>query len=51
MGLDDVSDGVKMQDLIRECLNRQELEIFPELPLGDAVQNFVDKDDKDAIKR
>jgi hypothetical protein len=51
MILDDVSDNVKMQDLIRECLTRQQLELFPELPLGDAVQNFVDKDDKDAIKK
>lgn len=51
MALDEVTDGVRMQDLIRECLHRQELEIFPELPLGDAVQSFVDKDDKDAIKR
>ena len=33
-----------------EILNAQNLDILPENELGDAVRQFVEKDDKDAIK-
>lgn len=43
-------DMLKVEDLVQEFLNVQNLDILPENELGDAVRMFVDKDDKDAIK-
>ncbi len=46
----DPLDAVKMEDLVHEYLNAQQLELLPEIALGEAVQTFVEKDEKDAIK-
>ncbi|KAJ3053886.1 Double-strand break repair protein mre11a, partial [Rhizophlyctis rosea] len=43
-------ENFRVEDLVMEILNAQNLEIFPENELGDAVRQFVEKDDKDAIK-
>ncbi|KAI8088978.1 Metallo-dependent phosphatase-like protein [Halteromyces radiatus] len=55
--LDDVSasiperlDQIKVEDLVNEFLSR-DLAMLPENELEDAVKMFVDKDDKDAIRR
>ncbi|SAM09228.1 hypothetical protein [Absidia glauca] len=55
--LDDLSssiperlDQIKVEDLVNEFLNR-DLALFPENELEEAVKMFVDKDDKDAIRR
>ena len=39
-----------VEDLVAEYLENQSLEIFPEKMLTEAVREFVDKDEKDAIK-
>lgn len=43
-------DNFRVEDLVTEYLNAQNLDILPENELGDAVRMFVEKDDKDAIK-
>ena len=46
----DQLDLVKMEDLVREYLSSQKLDVLPENELENAVHNFVEKDEKDAIK-
>jgi double-strand break repair protein MRE11 len=43
-------DTVKVSKLVREFLNAQSLKILPQAPFGDAVSQFVDKDDKHAMQ-
>ncbi|KAJ3384660.1 meiotic recombination [Lobulomyces angularis] len=43
-------DTFRVEDLVEEYLNAQNLKVLPENKLGEAVKIFVEKDDKDAIK-
>lgn len=43
-------DNVKVSKLVKEFLNAQSLKILPQAPFGDAVTQFVDKDDKNAMQ-
>jgi double-strand break repair protein MRE11 len=45
-----VQDNVKVEKLVREFLTAQSLKIFPKAPFGDAVTQFVGKDDKHAME-
>ena len=44
------ADNVKVEKLVQEFLTAQSLKILPKAPLGDAVTQFVDKDDKHAME-
>jgi double-strand break repair protein MRE11 len=41
---------VRMEDLIHDYLNVQNLDLFPQNEFGDAVRIFVEKDDRDSIE-
>lgn len=43
-------DSVKVEKLVREFLHAQSLTILPQNSFGDAVAQFVDKDDKHAME-
>lgn len=43
-------DSVKVERLVREFLTAQSLTILPQNSFGDAVSQFVDKDDKHAME-
>lgn len=43
-------DTVKVEKLVREMLTAQALTILPQNSFGDAVSQFVDKDDKHALE-
>lgn len=43
-------DTVKVEKLVREMLTAQSLTILPQNSFGDAVSQFVDKDDKHAVE-
>lgn len=43
-------DNVKVEKLVRQFLEAQSLKILPQAPFGDAVSQFVDKDDKHAME-
>lgn len=43
-------DNVKVERLVREFLTAQSLTILPQNSFGDAVSQFVDKDDKHAME-
>lgn len=43
-------DTVKVEQLVRELLTAQSLSILPQNSFGDAVSQFVDKDDKHAME-
>ncbi|KAL9085055.1 MAG: hypothetical protein Q9165_007796 [Trypethelium subeluteriae] len=43
-------DAVKVEKLVREFLTAQSLTILPQNSFGDAVSQFVDKDDKHAME-
>lgn len=43
-------DSVKVEKLVREFLAAQSLTIFPQNSFGDAVNQFIDKDDKHAME-
>ena len=45
-----VIDTVKVEKLVREFLTAQSLTILPQNSFGDAVSQFVDKDDKHAME-
>jgi double-strand break repair protein MRE11 len=47
---DDI-DSAQMGKLVREFLEAQSLTVFPQNLFGDAVTQFVDKDDKDAMSQ
>ncbi|KAI0872446.1 double-strand break repair protein mus-23 [Hypoxylon argillaceum] len=44
-------DSVKVAKLVEEYLKAQSLKILPQAPFGDAVVQFVDKDDKHAMEQ
>jgi double-strand break repair protein MRE11 len=44
-------ESIKVEDLINEYLHAQQLGIFKEIELGEAIRIFVEKDDKSAIQR
>jgi double-strand break repair protein MRE11 len=44
------SDNIKVGKLVHEFLTAQSLKILPQAPFGDAVTQFVDKDDKHAVE-
>jgi double-strand break repair protein MRE11 len=43
-------DSIKVEKLVREFLSAQSLTILPQNSFGDAVSQFVDKDDKHAME-
>ncbi|KAG9537182.1 DNA repair exonuclease, partial [Aureobasidium melanogenum] len=43
-------DSVKVEKLVKEFLTAQSLTILPQNSFGDAVSQFVNKDDKDAME-
>lgn len=43
-------DTVKVEKLVKEFLTAQSLSILPQNSFGDAVAQFVDKDDKHAVE-
>ncbi|KAL3421537.1 DNA repair protein [Phlyctema vagabunda] len=43
-------DSVKIDRLVKEFLTAQSLKILPQAPFGDAMIQFVDKDDKHAME-
>ena len=45
-----VADTVKVDQLVREFLDAQSLTILPQNLFGDAVSQFIDKDDKHALE-
>ncbi|KKF92503.1 Double-strand break repair protein mus-23 [Ceratocystis platani] len=45
-----VESGVKVDVLVQEFLQAQSLKILPQAPFGDAVNQFVSKDDKHAME-
>lgn len=42
---------VRVETLVREYLQSQEMQILGELGMSDAIQTFVEKDDSHAIQR
>ena len=44
------ADTVKVDQLVREFLDAQSLTILPQNSFGDAVSQFIDKDDKHAVE-
>ena len=44
-------DNVKVEQYVKEFLSAQSLKILPKTPFGDAVTQFVDKDDKYAVEQ
>ncbi|KAI2642075.1 double-strand break repair protein mus-23 [Xylaria nigripes] len=44
-------DSVKVAKLVEEYLKAQSLKVLPQVPFGDAVTQFVDKDDKHAMEQ
>jgi double-strand break repair protein MRE11 len=48
--LNEALDSVKVEKLVREFLSAQSLTILPQNSFGDAVSQFVDKDDKHAME-
>lgn len=45
-----VADEIKVERLVQEYLAAQSLKILPQAPFGDAVSQFVNKDDKHALE-
>ena len=43
-------DSVKVEKLVRQFLDKQSLTILPQNSFGDAVSQFIDKDDKHAME-
>ncbi|ATZ56449.1 Bcmre11 [Botrytis cinerea B05.10] len=43
-------DDVKVELLVKEFLEKQSLQVLPTTPFGDAVGQFVDKDDRHAME-
>ena len=46
----DSLDAVKVETLVQEFLAQQSLKILPQVAFGDAVNQFVSKDDKHAVE-
>ncbi|KAF2145808.1 uncharacterized protein K452DRAFT_295373 [Aplosporella prunicola CBS 121167] len=45
-----LDNNIKVEKLVREYLTAQSLTVFPQNSFGDAVSQFVDKDDKSAME-
>lgn len=45
-----VLDRMRVQSLVQEYLRSQQLEMLPEKALGDAIDKFVEKEDRQALK-
>ncbi|PHH89559.1 hypothetical protein CDD83_5795 [Cordyceps sp. RAO-2017] len=43
-------DAIKVESLVQEFLSAQSLKVLPQGPFGDAVNQFVSKDDKHAME-
>ena len=43
-------DKVRVEQLVQQYLEAQQLQVIPENGIMAAVEEFVDKDDRDAIK-
>jgi double-strand break repair protein MRE11 len=43
-------DNIKVEKLVREFLEKQNLTVLPQNSFGDAVRQFVDKDEKHAVE-
>ncbi|KAG0001025.1 Double-strand break repair protein mre11a [Entomortierella chlamydospora] len=43
-------DTMRVENLVQKYLSAQNLSIFPEIELADAVRVYVEKDEKDAVK-
>ncbi|KAG6037421.1 Double-strand break repair protein mus-23 [Claviceps citrina] len=48
--LEDDADAVKVESLVQDFLGAQSLKVLPQGPFGDAVNQFVSKDDKHAME-
>ncbi|KAH0598287.1 hypothetical protein MHUMG1_03584 [Metarhizium humberi] len=48
--LADGADAVKVESLVQDFLSAQSLKVLPQGPFGDAVNQFVSKDDKHAME-
>lgn len=48
--MEDGSDQVKVESLVQDFLSAQSLKVLPQGPLGEAVNQFVTKDDKHAME-
>ncbi|KAK2601883.1 meiotic recombination [Conoideocrella luteorostrata] len=48
--LEDGADAVKVESLVQDFLGAQSLKVLPQGPFGDAVNQFVSKDDKHAME-
>ncbi|KAM0351627.1 hypothetical protein ACHAPU_002637 [Fusarium lateritium] len=48
--LDGADDMVKVENLVQDFLSAQSLKVLPQGPFGDAVNQFVTKDDKHAME-
>lgn len=48
--LEDGADRVKVESLVQDFLGAQSLKVLPQGPFGDAVNQFVSKDDKHAME-
>ncbi|OAQ69662.1 mre11 DNA-binding presumed domain-containing protein [Pochonia chlamydosporia 170] len=48
--LADGADSVKVESLVQDFLSAQSLKVLPQGPFGDAVNQFVSKDDKHAME-
>ncbi|KPM43433.1 Double-strand break repair protein mus-23 [Neonectria ditissima] len=48
--LADGDDAIKVESLVQEFLSAQSLRVLPQGPFGDAVNQFVAKDDKHAME-
>ena len=46
----DGADAVKVESLVQDFLQAQSLKVLPQGPFGDAVNQFVSKDDKHAME-
>jgi len=46
---DDGEKVIRVENLVREFLSAQTLSVLEENGLGEAIENFVDKDDKRAL--
>lgn len=49
-GLEDGGDMVKVDSLVQDFLSAQSLKVLPQAPFGEAVNQFVAKDDKHAME-
>ncbi|KAG8411924.1 meiotic recombination, variant 2 [Metarhizium acridum] len=48
--LADGADAIKVESLVQDFLSAQSLKVLPQGPFGDAVNQFVSKDDKHAME-